>query len=101
MKNATTGKTLKAKQTGTDWTALDGMTPEEIHSGIENDPDAMPTDAAFWESAKVVMPKSKKVVTIRLDADLLEWLKQESGYQTKINAILRTYMDGHKHHTTR
>ena len=77
---------------------LDAITAEEIRAGIENDPDARPTDAAFWECAKVVMPKSKKVVTIRLDADLLEWLKQERGYQTKINAILRSYMDGHKHY---
>ena len=32
----------------------------------------------------------KKPVTIRLDADVLGWLKgQGSGYQTRINTILR------------
>jgi len=36
----------------------------------------------------------KKPVTIRLDADVLGWLKgQGSGYQTRINTILRRAMD--------
>jgi uncharacterized protein (DUF4415 family) len=36
-------------------------------------------------------------VTIRLDADVLVWLKgQGKGYQTRINAILRAYMKGHE-----
>ena len=29
---------------------------------------------------------------MRLDADLLEWFRQQEGYQTLINAILRAYM---------
>ena len=37
----------------------------------------------------------KKPVTIRLDADVLGWLKSKgSGYQTRINAILRRTMEG-------
>jgi uncharacterized protein (DUF4415 family) len=36
--------------------------------------------------------RTKQTITIRLDADLLEWRKQK-GYQTRINAVLRTYMD--------
>jgi len=35
----------------------------------------------------------KKTVQIRLDADVLEWLKQAgSGYQTRANSILRQAM---------
>ena len=41
------------------------------------------------------MPSRKAVVTIRLDADLLEWFRQQRGYQTRINAILRSYMKAH------
>jgi uncharacterized protein (DUF4415 family) len=33
---------------------------------------------------------------MRLDADLLKWLRQQKGYQTRINAVLRTYMDAQK-----
>ena len=39
------------------------------------------------------MPINKKSVSLRLDADVLNWFKgQGKGYQTKINAILRMYM---------
>jgi BrnA antitoxin of type II toxin-antitoxin system len=41
------------------------------------------------------MPRRKETVTIRLDADLLEWFRSERGYQTRINAILRAYMNAH------
>ena len=56
------------------------------------DPDVHPTDEAFWKNAKVVMPVPKQIVTMRLDADLLRWFRQQRGYQTRINAILRAYM---------
>jgi uncharacterized protein (DUF4415 family) len=39
----------------------------------------------------------KKSLTIRLDADVLAWLKaQGKGYQTRINGLLRDAMDGMK-----
>jgi BrnA antitoxin of type II toxin-antitoxin system len=34
--------------------------------------------------------------TERLDSDLLAWLRRENGYQTRINAVLRTYMEAQK-----
>jgi uncharacterized protein (DUF4415 family) len=93
MKDATTGRTSKAKNAkGTDWNRLRTMSAKEIRAGIKADPDAHPTDAAFWKNAKVVMPDRKVVVTMRLDADLLAWFRKQRGYQTRINAILRTYM---------
>ena len=37
----------------------------------------------------------KKPVTIRVDADVLAWLKRQgSGYQTRINKLLREAMEG-------
>jgi uncharacterized protein (DUF4415 family) len=33
---------------------------------------------------------------MRLDAFLLAWFRQEKGYQTRINSILRAYMDAQK-----
>lgn len=47
----------------------------------------------FWKSAVVRLPKSKQLVSIRIDEDVLAWFKsQGKGYQTKINEILKTYM---------
>jgi uncharacterized protein (DUF4415 family) len=44
---------------------------------------------------RALMPRRKETVTMRLDADLLEWFRRERGYQTRINAILRAYMNAH------
>jgi uncharacterized protein (DUF4415 family) len=52
---------------------------------------------AFWENAEVRLPETKTAVYIRLDGDVLAWLKnQGKGYQTRINAILRSYYEAHK-----
>jgi uncharacterized protein (DUF4415 family) len=48
-------------------------------------------DERFY-NADVCLPK-KLTVTIRLDADVLDWLKRQGrGYQTRINKLLRSYM---------
>jgi uncharacterized protein (DUF4415 family) len=94
MSGDTTGKTSKA-ETGTDWRRLRGMTDEEVHAAALEDPEIKPTDEDFWKSARVVMPQPKKTVTMRLDADLLAWFRRKPGYQTRIIAILRAYMNAH------
>ena len=90
MKETRTGKTSgKAR---TDWRRVRALTDRDIRRAIKADPDARATDADFWKSARIVMPRAKQAITIRLDADLLEWLRKQKGYQTRINALLRTYM---------
>jgi uncharacterized protein (DUF4415 family) len=100
MKDVTTGKKSKRPKHSTDWDRVLGMSDAEVHAGIEADPDAHPTDEEFWKDAKVVMPRRKTVVTMRLDAEVLEWFRLQPGYQTRINAILRTYMKAHENHNT-
>ena len=96
-KDALTGRTSKVKRgAGTDWNRLRHMSDARIRHGIASDPDARPTDEEFWKDAKVVWPTRKTVVTMRLDADLLAWFRQQRGYQTRINAILRAYMKAHE-----
>ena len=86
-------RTSSISKRKTDWRRVDTLTDERVRRGIEEDPDAHPTDEEFWEKAKIVMPQLKATMTIRLDADVLEWFrKQGKGYQTRINAILRSYM---------
>jgi uncharacterized protein (DUF4415 family) len=51
-------------------------------------------DEEFFKAAAQVWPPVKKQLTIRLDADVLDWLKgQGRGYQTRINRILRVAME--------
>lgn len=94
MSEDTTGKMSIIEQE-MDWESFANLTDEEIRAAIESDPDIHPTDENFWKDAKVVMPQRKEMVTMRLDTDLLAWFKQEKGYQTRINAILRAYMVAH------
>jgi uncharacterized protein (DUF4415 family) len=94
--NGTT-KTRSRKRAGeSDWNRLGRKTPPQIRKGIDADPEARATDAQFWRAAKVVLPIRKEIVTMRLDADLLRWLRRDRGYQTRINAILRAYMEAHE-----
>lgn len=40
----------------------------------------------------------KERITVRIDRDILEWLKSQGpGYQTRMNAILRQYMQAKTH----
>src|ERR1017187_4020753 len=91
MKEKPTGGS--SDKTGTDWKRVRSLTDRQIRRAIASDPQARPTDTEFWKQARVVLPKPKQTITIRLDRDLLEWLRKQKGYQTRINAVLRTYMD--------
>ena len=58
--------------------------------------DLPETDEEFWKNAQVTFPSRKKILSIRLDEDVVEWFKaQGKGYQTKINAVLRAYKEAH------
>ncbi|MCP5004911.1 MAG: BrnA antitoxin family protein [Planctomycetes bacterium] len=50
-------------------------------------------DKNFWAKAELQVPEKKERITVRIDHDILEWLKDQGpGYQTRMNAILRQYM---------
>jgi uncharacterized protein (DUF4415 family) len=94
MNKKRTSTTSKRK---TDWDRVDALSDQRVRRGIQADPDAHPTDEEFWKEAEIVMPRPKETMTIRLDADVLEWFrKQGKGYQTRINAVLRSYMRAHE-----
>ncbi len=65
---------------------------------VAHDPDAPPIlDETFWRNAVVVLPQKKIPITVRLDADVLEWFRSRGkGYQTHINAVLRSFMQTHR-----
>ena len=47
----------------------------------------------FWDHAAVVEPASKQPISLRVDADVLQWFKtQGPRYQSRMNAVLRSYM---------
>lgn len=95
MKEKPTGKRT-AKVGTTDWDRLRALSDKDIRAAVKTDPEARPTGVDFWKQAKIVLSEAKQTVTILLDADLLGWLRREKGYQMRINAVLRTYMEAQK-----
>jgi len=82
---------LERRKSETDWARLDALTDEEIDASIANDPDW--SDDWNWSDAVLVIPPKKKAISIRVDEDVLDYFKKEgAGYQRRINAVLRSYM---------
>ena len=80
------------KQSDTDWKRLESMTDEEIDFS-----DTAELDEQFFLSAEVRLPQRKQHVSIRLDAEVLDWFKKQGrGYQTRINAVLSAYVRAKK-----
>ena len=67
-------------------------------SGTRADaPEGAPVGDDFWKRAKVVMPQGKTSVHLRIDSDVFDWFKhQGEGHLTRMNAVLRSYVDAHK-----
>jgi len=67
---------------------------DRLHDRAIDYTDIPPLDKSFLKKATTAWPPAKKQLTIRLDADVLAWLKaQGKGYQTRINRILRVVME--------
>jgi uncharacterized protein (DUF4415 family) len=89
-------------RTRTDWHPLPTLTREQGRVGtgtadeivaVASDPDAAPLDVD-WSGAVLVVPPRKKAISIRLDPDVLDYFKNDGpGYQRRINAVLRSYVE--------
>lgn len=72
--------------------ALEAMKDEDID--LSDIPEIR--DFAGFERGKFFRP-IKKPVTLRLDADVLEWFKhRHPKYQSAINSALREYIHSHR-----
>jgi uncharacterized protein (DUF4415 family) len=81
---------------------LDPKKPRQLTPAEQRRLDAIPIDYSdipplgdeFFKKAKQAWPPAKQQLTIRLDTDVVNWLKTHGrGYQTRINCILRAAMD--------
>ncbi|WP_372997092.1 BrnA antitoxin family protein [Marinobacter sp.] len=76
----------------TDWQRMAEQDDERIDTS-----DIPELDEAFFEKAELRVP-AKQPVTLRIDEDVLAWFKaQGKGYQTRINKLLRQYMENQVH----
>jgi uncharacterized protein (DUF4415 family) len=90
--NIVTRKWGDRRRGKTDWARVDKLTDEDIARAVASDPDAAPIDID-WSDADLVIPARKKAISIRVDEDVLDFfMKAGDGYQRRINAVLRSYM---------
>ena len=84
-----------SKESLTDWSRLDALQDEDID--LADVPEITPEMFAKAVVRRGLKPPpSKQQITIRLDEDVLKWFRaQGQGYQTRINALLRAYMEAH------
>ncbi|MGC9396040.1 MAG: BrnA antitoxin family protein [Anaerolineae bacterium] len=81
------------KESLTDWERLDALEDEDID--LSDIPEITPEMFAKAVVRRGLQPPpGKQQVTIRLDDDVLAWFRaQGRGYQTRINSLLRAYME--------
>ena len=82
------------------------MTTEEMLAIRDEDidfSDIPEADDEFWANATISYPaKPKTPLNVRLDADVVDWFRaQGRGYQTRMNAVLRSFYEAHRVPTTR
>jgi len=88
---------LARDQSATDWDRLARQSESEIEQAARQDPDFDGQDDAWLSTAKLEMPKPKQLISLRLDAEILDWFKSQGpGYQTRVNAVLLSYVRKHK-----
>jgi uncharacterized protein (DUF4415 family) len=89
-------KTFTSKESLTDWKRLDALQDEDID--LTDAPEITPEMFAQAVVRRgLPPPPSKQQITIRLDNDVLKWFRsQGEGYQTRINSLLRAYMEAHQ-----
>jgi uncharacterized protein (DUF4415 family) len=81
----------------TDLARLRAMSEEELERSIAADPDWRDVPRDWHRGAEAVTPRPKVPVSIRLDADLVEFFRaQGRGWQTRMNAVLRAYANAVK-----
>ena len=99
MKRTPTSRRVRTSHT--DWARLDDMQDAEIDSS-----DAPAIAPEMFARAVVkhgLKPiPAKKLLTLRIDGDVLAWFKSQGrGYQTRINTLLRAYMDANRERSRR
>ena len=89
-------KRVTTKRSETDWKRVDALSDKDIDKS--DVPEVSPEMFARGLVRRGLKPTSRKQqLTIRVDGDVLDWYKRQGqGYQTKINSLLRAYMDAHK-----
>src|SRR5882672_8866212 len=91
-KKSTSGRSTTDE---TDYQRLEAMTDADID--FSDIPEVSPEMFARGIVRRGLKPiPRKKQLTLRIDGDVVEWYQRQGpGYQTRINSLLRAYMEEH------
>jgi uncharacterized protein (DUF4415 family) len=89
-------KPATSRKSRTDWKQVDALPDQKID--FSDIPELTPEMFARAVVRRGLKPVARKEqLTIRIDGDVLEWYRRQGpGYQTRINALLRAYMQEHR-----
>ena len=83
--------------TGSNRTRIRAFTDADIERMAKADSDNPASRADDWADAVIGLPAMKTPVNAKFDVDVVNWFKaQGRGYQTRMNAVLRRYMETHR-----
>jgi uncharacterized protein (DUF4415 family) len=87
-----------SKTSQTDWARVDALEDDDIdYSDIPEVTPEMFARADVRKGLQPLAPAPTKRITLRLDAEVLDWFKaQGRGYQERINSLLRAYMEAQR-----
>lgn len=95
-KKSTRRKLGNTRGDQTDWARISAMSERELERNVQDDPDALVPDLD-WTRARLVIRQRKASVHLRIDPDVLAWFRRQGqGYLTRMNAVLRAYMDAQR-----
>jgi uncharacterized protein (DUF4415 family) len=97
-KNIVTRTQDSRRRGKTDWARVDALSDRKIEQAIRSDPDAAPLlDRKWFAKATLVMPERKVPISLRIDREVVEWFKAHGArYQSRMNAVLKAYMQAHR-----
>ena len=91
------GAATRASRGRSDWARVDATTDAQIAEQIRRNPDELEFTDEMLAAARWVMPEKKVPISFRVDPDVLAFFKSAGdGYQSRMNAVLRGYMRGHR-----
>ncbi|HWG38387.1 MAG TPA: BrnA antitoxin family protein [Terriglobales bacterium] len=92
-----TKRLASARKGKTDWRRVRALRDDDVERAVASDPDSNVINPD-WAQARLVLPQRKESVHLRLDSDVLAWFRSQGrGHLTRINAVLRNYMEAHAH----
>jgi len=88
MKRSSLSDLRKMKERGEIQPSFNAENPQDLPNG-------------FWDDAELVNhTKTKEPISLRIDSDILEFFKaQGKGHLTRMNAVLRSYVDAQRSKT--